>query len=312
MIAKRFALLLTGAAAVMTSVPLAARDPATPEQRIQRLEKQVRQVQKSVFPKGQPADSAGFSDDPAATQSSVSDLTGRLDAVEKQMADLTRAAEENGNRLSVIETDVARLRADQDRRFRAIESAPAAAATDAAPPEINPADIAAEPKDAPPPRSKPKVETGKGKTKAKVAEADAPSEPLANASVDPAEAAYDTGFNLWTAGKYDAAHTSLLATAKKYPDSRRASWAYNLAGRALLDGGKPRGAAEELLANYRRDPKGERAQDSVFYLGKSLVKLGQSSQACKAYAELQEVYGAAIRGQVKAMLPAALAEAKCR
>ena len=312
MIAKRFALLLTGAAAVMTSVPLAARDPATPEQRIQRLEKQVRQVQKSVFPKGQPADSAGFSDDPAATQSSVSDLTGRLDAVEKQMADLTRAAEENGNRLSVIETDVARLRADQDRRFRAIESAPAAAATDVAPPEINPADIAAEPKGAPPPRSKPKVETGKGKTKAKVAEADAPSEPLADASVDPAEAAYDTGFNLWTAGKYDAAHTSLLATAKKYPDSRRASWAYNLAGRALLDGGKPRGAAEELLANYRRDPKGERAQDSVFYLGKSLVKLGQSSQACKAYAELQEVYGAAIRGQVKAMLPAALAEAKCR
>ena len=316
MIAKRFALFLTGLAAVTTSIPLAARDPATPEQRIQRLEKQVRQVQKSVFPKGQPADSAGFSDDPAATQSSVSDLTGRLDAAEKQMADLTRAAEENGNRLSVIEADLARLRADQDRRFRAIESAPAAAAADAAPAEINPADTAAETKDTPPPRSKPKVETGKGKPKTKVAETEAPSETAGNlsadTSADPAEAAYDTGFQLWTAGKYDAAHTSLLAMARKFPDSRRASWAYNLAGRALLDGGKPRGAAEELLANYRRDPKGERAQDSVFYLGKSLVKLGQSSQACKAYAELQEVYSAAIRGQIKAMLPAALAEAKCK
>ena len=313
MIVKRLALLLTGAAAVMTSVPLAARDPATPEQRIDRLEKQVRQVQKSVFPKGQPADTAGVSDDPAATQSSVSDLTGRLDAAEKQMADLTRAAEENGNRLSVIEADLARLRADQDRRFRAIESSSPVPATDTAtPPEINPADVAAETKDAPPPRSKPKVETGKGKAKAKVVEADAPSEPAADLGADPAEAAYDTGFNLWTAGKYDAAHSSLLSTAKKYPESRRASWAYNLAGRALLDGGKPRAAAEELLANYRRDPKGERAQDSVFYLGKSLVKLGQPSQACKAYAELQEVYGASIRAQVKALLPAALAEAKCR
>ena len=314
MIAKRFALLLSGAVAVMTSVPLAARDPATPEQRIDRLEKQVRQVQKTIFPKGQPADTAGVIDDPAATQSSVSDLTGRLDAAEKQMADLTRAAEENGNRLSVIEADLARLRADQDRRFRAIEGNPAAAATDSAtPPETNPADTAAEtPRDGPPPRSTPKVETGKGKSKPKVAEADAPAEPAVDAATDPVEAAYDTGFKLWTAGKFDAAHSSLLAMARKYPDSRRASWAYNLAGRSLLDGGKPRAAAEELLANYRRDPKGERAQDSVFYLGKSLVKLGQPSQACKAYAELQEVYGASIRGQVKAMLPAALAEAKCR
>ena len=315
MIAKRFVLILAGAAAVMTTLPLAAREPASPEQRIDRLEKQVRQVQKTIFPKGQPADTAGVIDDPAATQSSVSDLTGRLDATEKQMADLTRAAEENGNRLSVIEADLARLRADQDRRFRAIESNPPAAATDsAAPPETNPADVAAEaPSDGPPPRSRPKVETGKSKTKAKVAEAAvAPAEPAPDASADPAEAAYDTGFNLWTAGKYDAAHTSLIAMAKKYPDSRRASWAYNLAGRSLLDGSKPRAAAEELLANYRRDPQGERAQDSVFYLGKSLVKLGQPSQACKAYAELQEVYGAAIRGQIKAMLPAALAEAKCK
>ena len=46
----------------------AQRRAATPEQRIERLEKQVRQVQREVFPKGQPADTAGFADDPAATQ----------------------------------------------------------------------------------------------------------------------------------------------------------------------------------------------------------------------------------------------------
>ena len=83
---------------------------------------------------------------------------------------------------------------------------------------------------------------------------------------------------------------SLQAFTKKYPDHRRASWAYNLAGRALLDKGQPRAAAEALLANYRRDPKGERAQDSLFYLGQALMKLGQPGQACKAYAELEEVY----------------------
>ena len=309
MIRSRFALPLLAAA--MVSTPLLARDPVTPEQRIERLEKQVRQVQKSVFPKGQPADTAGISDNPAATQQSVSDLTSRLDAAEKQMADLLRASEENGNRLSVMEADLARLRADQDRRFRAIESPASPAAGEAAVTTDAPATA-----DAPPPRPKPKVESGKAKGKAKtpIAEADTPTEPVAvaDAGSDPAEATYDSGFNLWTAGKYDAAHSSLLAMARKYPDSRRASWAYNLAGRAMLDKGQPRAAAEELLANYRRDPKGERAQDSLYYLGRSLVKLGQPAQACKAYGELQDVYGARMRGQVKAMLPAALAEAKCK
>jgi TolA-binding protein len=126
-----------------------------------------------------------------------------------------------------------------------------------------------------------------------------------------AEAAYDVGYQLWNSGKYDAAIKSLQAFVKKYPDSRRVSWANNLAGRALLDKGQPRAAAETLLANYRKDPKGERAQDSLFYLGQSLMKLGQPGQACKAYAELEEVYSGQVRAPLKAALPAAKAEAKC-
>ena len=73
-----------------------------------------------------------------------------------------------------------------------------------------------------------------------------------------------------------------------------------------------RKTAETLLANYRADPKGERAPDSLFYLGKALVKLGQPTQACKAYAELSDVYGSTMRPALKAMVPAARAEAKCK
>ena len=80
------------AGAALTLVPMAAeaqrQAPPTPEQRLDRLEKQVQQVQRQVFPKGRPADTAGFSDDPAATQSSVVTLDQRLDAVEKQMAEV--------------------------------------------------------------------------------------------------------------------------------------------------------------------------------------------------------------------------------
>ena len=283
----------------------AQRRAATPEQRIERLEKQVRQVQREVFPKGQPADTAGFADDPAATQASVTGLIARLDSVERQMATLTRATEENGNRIAVMEAELARLRADQERRLRALETGgtttvgEASAETDG--------DIA----DPVPPAPQPKVELPADEP------AEAPAEePTDAAPLDPdagtgAEAAYDKGYRLWLAGRYDQAISALNAMAKAYPDHRRVSWAHNLAGRSMLDKGQPRAAAEALLANYRRDPKGERAQDSLFYLGQSLMKLGQPGQACKAYAELEDVYGGSVRGPLQAQLPAAKAEAKC-
>ena len=300
---NRLALFL--AATALAFAPAIGRAPPTPEQRIDRLEKQLRQVQRQVFPKGQPADTAGFSDDPAATQASVSEIGARLDSIERQMAELVRTGEENGNRLSVIEADYARLKADQDRRLRALEvgaagGEPAATDSSATPDaaDAEPAAAQARAEDGPPPRPKPKVETAKsGATPATAA--------------DPAEAAYDAGFRLWSAGKYDEAIKSLNAFTKAYPNHRRTSWAYNLAGRALLDKGQPRAAAEALLANYRRDPKGERAPDSLYYLGQSLMKLGQASQACKAYAELEDVYGASLRAPLKTSLPAAKAQAKC-
>jgi TolA-binding protein len=286
------------ALAAFALTPAVAQKRPTPEQRIDRLEKQTRQLQKRVFPKGQPADTAGFSDDPAATQDSVSALNNRLDAVERQMAEILRQSEENGNRVGVMEADLARLRADSDQRLRALESAGVSGegATPAASDEPDQSE-------APPPRPRPKVET-RDEEPAVI--------PASTGDVDAdAEAAYDAGYRLWMAGKYDAAIKSLNAMAKKYPNHRRASWAYNLAGRALLDKGQPRAAAEALLANYRRDPKGERAQDSLFYLGQSLVKLGQAGQACKAYKELEEVYGSSIRSPLKSSLPNAKAEAKC-
>jgi TolA-binding protein len=293
----RSALSLAALATALALTPATAqkRQP-TPEQRIDRLEKQVRQVQKQVFPKGQPADTAGFSDDPAATQDSVNSLNGRLDALEKQLTDIVRQSEENGNRVAVMEAELARLRADQERRLRALETAPAA--------DEPATEGQGEQAEAPPPAPRPKIETAKtddGTT----------ASPTAAPLTDPAEAAYDEGFQLWNSGKYDAAIKSLQAFAKKYPTHRRASWAYNLAGRAMLDKGQPRAAAEALLANYRRDPKGERAQDSLFYLGQALMKLGQPGQACKAYDELEDVYSGSLRAPLKSALPGAKAEAKC-
>lgn len=307
---SRLIIALAGCAAValLPSGALAQRQPPpTPEQRLDRLEKQVQQVQRQVFPKGRPADTAGFSDDPAATQSSVMSLDQRLDAVEKQMADLIRQSEENGNRLRSLETGIGRMKNDQDQRITAIEQRLAQAA--AAPPVATPDAVVPA---APPPAVRPKPTAGRGSTEA------TPPERAETASAGPTpgsdlgEDAYTAGFHQWEAGQYDQAIATLRSFVAAYPKHRRVSYANNLIGRALLDKGDARAAANALLANYRTNPGGERAPDSLYYLGQALTKLGQPGQACKAYDELDAVYGAKVRPDLKKLETDGRAQAQCR
>jgi hypothetical protein len=41
------------------------------------------------------------------------------------------------------------------------------------------------------------------------------------------------------------------------------------------------------------------------------MKLGQAGQACKAYQELEEVYGSSMRAELKRLLPEAKSQASC-
>jgi len=299
---------LAAAALVPASSATAQRPAPTPEQRLDRLERQVQQVQRQVFPKGRPADTAGFSDEPAATQSSVATLDQRLDALERQMADILRQSEENGHTLQSLQADLAKVRGDQDQRIGALEQRmnEAAAAAAVVPTVETPAPVTTKPATIKP-ATKP-VTPKKGET----ATATTPAEggPTLPAS-DPAEDAYSQGFHQWEAGQYDQAISTLKSFTAAYPKHRRVSYANNLIGRALLDKGDARGAANTLLANYRSNPAGERAPDSLFYLGQALMQLGQPSQACKAYQELDAVYGAKVRADLKTQVQAAEAKAQC-
>ena len=232
---------------------------------------------------------------PAATQASVINLDNRIVALERQLSEILRSEEENSRRIAQLESQLQQEREASASRIAALEARLASAAT-------APADASGGP-----PADKPQLAAAATASKPEAIEAVA-----ADDEEDPAEDAYDVGYELWRAGKYEEAIGALRAFSSAYPNHRRTSWANNLAGRAMLDKGEPRAAAEALLANYRGNPKGERAADSLFYLGQSLMKLVQASQACKAYAELEAVYGPAMRPQLKEMLPAAKSEAKCR
>jgi len=306
-------LAASAAVAFVPSTALAQRQPPpSPEQRIERLERQIQQMQRQVFPKGRPADTAGFADDPAATQSSVVSLDQRLDAIEKQMADLVRQSEENGNRLRSVEGGLTQLKADQDQRIGAIERKLTEAQT-VAPAVTEPAPVVTAPTSSPKPKptkppTPPKTSSTTG---AMTAAAGGPETAAATPAVDEGEDAYTQGFRMWEAGQYDQAIAQLKSFSTAFPKHRRVSYANNLIGRAQLDKGDARGAANTLLSNYRSNPGGERAPDSLFYLGQALMKLGQPGQACKAYAELDAVYGAKIRPDLKKLETDAKAQAQC-
>lgn len=286
--------LITAALAGSLLTPAAAqrREP-TPEQRIDRLERGLRQMQQRVFGRNPPADTAGFADDPAVTQSSLTVLVSRLDSIERQMAEVVRTGEENSNRVATLEAELARMRAELQRR-------PAAAEEPASDPTEDMAST-----DDPPPAPSPRVERRDPAAPARTAR---PGDADFAAA---GEEAYDRGYQLWLQKRYDQAITALRAMASSFPGHRRVSWANNLAGRALLDKGEYRVAAEALLANYRSNPQGERAADSLFYLGQASFKLRQPQQACRAYAELENVYGANLRAELRRLLPPAKAEANC-
>jgi TolA-binding protein len=301
--------------ALPSSAAFAQRQPATPEQRIERLERQVEQVQRQVFPRGRPADTAGIASEPAATQSSVTTLDQRLDALERQMADLLRQSEENGHRLQTLEGDLAKARTDQNQRIGALEqriNEAAAAAPVAQPtiPEAAPArPTTTKPATKPSTTKSPKP----GTTKAEAPVVSAPAETAEGGPVgDPAEDAYSEGFRLWEQGNYDQAISTLKAFTAAYPRHRRVSYANNLIGRSLLSKGQFRDAAAVFLANYRGNPAGERAADSLYYLGQATMQLGQPAQACRAYEEFDAIYGSKARADLRKQVTDAKAQAQCR
>lgn len=281
------------------AAPAAAQRSESTERKVERLEQELRAVQRRVFPNGaqvapeidrqQPADAqAGV---PAS--SAVADLTARVDSLEAQLRELTGQVEQNGNRLRQAEEGLTRLRETTGGRLDVLERGSA--------PPAEPARISSS------------SSSSSLQPRPAAAQDDAPAaRPAATSGDAAAEDAYNAGFRLWEAKRYTEAQKALEAAAKRYPKSKWASWASNLAGRAYLDAGKPATAAKAFLANYQANPKGERAADSLYFLGQALVTLDKPADACKAYEELEDVYGATMRDWVKSRLPAARTQAKCR
>lgn len=299
------------AAVLMSTVAGAALaqtvDPLT--SRVGKLEKEMKAVQRKVFPGGvalepeiaPPSDPAVAAGSPASTP--IADLNARVDALESQLKSLTGQVETDGNRIRKLEEAVKALEA-LNAPPPVTPAAPAigggdASTTQVAPPAI-PRQTAAKPAAA-----KPVAVKADPARKAAIEAVEIP------ATGDAAEDAYTYGFRLWQAKLYPEAQVKLKEFVAKNPNHKRASFAQNLLGRAYLDEGKPALASVAFYDNYQKMPRGERASESLYWLGVALTRLKKPADACKVFTEFDDVYAEKASADLKSRVVKGKTDAKC-
>ena len=294
-------------AAGLLAVPAQAQN----DDRVRRLEAEVRALQRAVFPGGsdryfEPEISTAQPNQPAQpvgtpSESALSDVLARLSAIESQLARLTASTEVNANALEQLE-----LRMDEGE---------AALASMAAPSGVIPVPGAGSSGSSPAPSSSgntdlidgaelPPVSSsggaaageGGGPSPQRVSAVAAIAKP---ATADAGDDEYVYGFRLWDAGFYPEAQQQLSMFIEANPDHWRTTYARNLLGRAFLDAGNARQAANFFFENYQADKQAERAPDSLLYLAQSMVELGDTSRACIALAEFGDTYPALATGRLQ-------------
>jgi len=294
--------MLIAALLVTTAATPALSQGAEMDRRIDRVEREVRALQRQVFPGGdvdffEPEIQSGTGNTQAGNPASapITDLTDRVNALERQLATLTGQVEENSFELRQLRSMV-----------EALQGPGAPAAEPATSLDIGTASIGTEAEALP-------EDTAVVDTPAETStETPAPIEsgeaPLPD---DAGEASYVSGYRLWRDGDYAAARTQLQETVETYPGHRFESYARNLLGRAYLDDDKPANATEIFVRNYQELPNGERAADSLFFLGVALTELNYNDRACLAFDELEEVYGENLRSTIREQVPGARDTASC-
>lgn len=304
-------ILLLGSAACMMSVSALAQD-ANLDGRVGKLEKEMRAVQRQVFPNGagkflEPEIQSPTAQKPTTSSSTATaDLLVRVDALETQLATLTGQFEQHDNAMRQMETRLkaieAQLKAQADQTAAGTASVAPVVTTPAATPVATPA--AAKPK---PATTTPAVAAKP--TAARTAAVAAIEKP---ATGDAFEDGYTYGFRLWEAKFYPEAQVTLEETIKKNPKHKRLSYARNLLGRTWLDDKKPATAVKVFYDNYKTDPRGDRAPESLFFLGSALTDLGKTAEACEAFNELAKSYPDVATGRLADRIAGGKTRAKCK
>jgi tol-pal system protein YbgF len=290
--------LLAVAAALLVPSLAHAQDVNTLDRRVNKLEQEMRAVQRQVFPGGNkrffepenppPGQAPAATPAPAPSgPSPTAVLQTRVDALEKQLAEITGQVEQANFKTRQLEEQLTRLKQDMDFRFQQVEAGKAWAATAA------PAGAAPTPAPATAAQATPVAP-------ATTAAAKTPS----------VEAEYNAAIALYQGKEFTKAEAAFRSFVAKNPNHPRASNGQYWLGQSFFQQKEFAQAARAFLEGYQKFPKGERAPDSLLGLGRSLIELNKPADACSAFSELATAYPT-MNANVRAALTRERTRAKC-
>ena len=228
---------------------------------------------------------------------SAASLQIRLGALEEELRAVTGAFENFSHQVQLLNQRLDKLTGDLDYRLGALErgGAPGAPRGQASP--LPPAV-----ETAPPPGAREGVLGSVSERElSPQAGAAAPARPALAPGASPAKAPgilppgpakdqYAFAFGLLRQANYDQAELALAEFVKTHPDDPLAGNARYWLGEAYYVRGNHLKAAEVFAENYKLDPKGAKAPDTLLKLGMSLAILDKGQQACITYGELRKKF----------------------
>lgn len=296
--------------------PLAAQavDVAKLDRRVEKLESEVRAVQRKVFPGGDsrffapetPAQAPPPAPAPDANPASTPlvDLTARVESLEATLKGMTGQIEAMEFKLRAVEEAQRRMKGDVEFRLNALEK-PAVPdpATEAAVPAPGAVVGGAAPVRPPAPGA---VVGGPAPLPAAAA-----AKPVAAKPATTATAAWAAAYPKVTAKDWPGVEAVMSKFIADWPTSPRVAQAKYWLGRSFAARGQQPQAAQAFLDLYKTAPQSAPAPDALIALAGALNAMVKPANACQVLTELNAVYGAKLTDTQKADAGRQRVRAKC-
>ena len=285
-------------------LPASAQTAADYQARIQRMERDLRDLQSEMFRRNPPAarnaqgqapiPEAIPEPPPAPAMPDLNPMIRRIDELENGISRLTGQIEELGHQVDLMSQRTERLQKDLEYQAKQAADARGAETAQAGPP----ADIFASaqpPADANAPLLRPLAppETNlgslpQGTTLPEPQAAPGPARPATAAEM---RRQFDGAMNLLSRAQYEQASQQFRNFADSYPEDGRAGtalyWTGDIAYSVMRNYEEAARDFAELLKRY---PMTARAPESMLKLGLSLFELGQTRAGCDTLAALPAKY----------------------
>ncbi|MSP82810.1 MAG: tol-pal system protein YbgF [Alphaproteobacteria bacterium] len=287
------AALMVGGA---TAAGAQSSDVKAMTQKLERLQADLKDLQRYVYSGGPLPESAATSGSETAGSATAAQVEVRISEIDQVIRQMRGDMEQISHRVATIETRLDKLIADLDLRLSALEhggaALPPAAATGQEPAATAGATTAAG--------------DGSSGTLGTLT-VTSPDEPVAAATgAEPLPPGspmdqYNYAFGLLSTADYVKAEQALNAFIQAYPEDPLAGNALYWLGATYFMRSDYNRAAVTFLRGYREFPDGSKAPDNLLKLGVSLGKLEKKAEACATFAELANKFpGASATIQKKA------------